>query len=218
MGFLSDVFSGVSNLFTGGGEDAARTAQKLTGKAEQRAFARFEELRALSQGDFESTLGRIQALQNPALAQLVGLQREFEAVPQQAIARQASSASALSRQSGGPRTGQTFGLARAALSRQQGAQTGLDAALLRLQGLQGRAGLTQIGAQLSEADLARQANVFGQERSIQGTLANTLLAGQTGIASAGIGQTGQILSTGISASLSANVARGIGNLIGGGGG
>jgi hypothetical protein len=143
------------------------------------------------------------------LETLSGLQREFASAPQAAAGRRLASAGALARTAGGPRSGQTFGLARADLARRLQAEAGLEASILRLQGLQGRTGISQLGAQLSEADIARQANLFGQERQIQGTLAQALLGGQAGIAATQVGQTGQILSTGIETGLPAAITGGI---------
>jgi hypothetical protein len=170
--------------FGSGSRSAARVERQLQ-VGRQQIAERFDELREQQRATFEESLGRLQALRNPFLAQLTGAATG-------ATARRLASVSAQARVGGGPRTGRTFGLARADIAQRLGGAAGLEAAVLRLQGMQAAAGL-------EESRIGAERGFIGQEATLSAALRNQMLAGEFGLRGAGVAGIAQVSSAGIGA-------------------
>lgn len=224
MGFFSDLGGAFGDLLTGG-RGAAKDARRAATAAENQAFARFQELRDISNQDFRAAFERITGARNPFIESLTQLEPEFRQAGTSAafggIAPTAAAAGVAARTAGGGR-GRAFSLASADLASRASQQAGVGLAGLlsqnRLASLQNIGQLRQFQAGLEEQALGRQFGLSAQHLGLQGALAQSKLTGTTAAGITGAQLTGNILATGLSTGLPGQLGRGIGNLVGGLGG
>lgn len=213
MGFFSKITGGLFGGSSGGGKAGARELEGLSKASADRLFKRLDESRTRQKGDFANALSQIQQFQNPELEGLTSLEGEFRSRAAGAAGQSGIAGVIGARMAGGGR-GNAFSFGAADIGQRGLVQAGFQQAALQQQATANIAGLRQFRAQLGEQDFARQMAMISQQQQVLGTLEQTALAGQSGQSVAALGGAGQALSAGINNSFSANLNRGIGNLVG----